>query len=39
MLNTLFESNQKVQISNGCLTIQLPNIIKTTYVNVFNYLL
>ena len=38
MLNKLFKSHLRVQISNGCL-VQLPNIIKTMHVNVFNYLL
>ena len=40
MLNKIFESNLRVKISNRCTVaclVQLPKIIKTTHVNVFNY--
>ena len=39
MLNKLFESNLRVQISNGCLIGPVTKYNKTTHVNVFNYLL
>ena len=39
MLNKLFKSNLRVQISNGCLIGPVTKLIKTMHVNVFHNLL